>query len=160
MNRELVKKDNNFIGNLVNDPLSGLRSTFDKFFDDMCSDRNKLWDTFDNKNRFPKSNIVQKDNGLLFEIAIPGYDKEEIEITYCNNYLTIKANKQIKEDNHKYFLREIRKSSFERKWKLDNIYDEDNINANIEQGMLTIFVPYSKDYLDNLNPKIKNIEIK
>lgn len=157
MNKSLVKRTDSIFNDL--NPV-GLRTTFDNFIDEIISDRNRLWNVFDSKSKFPKTNIIENEDGLVFDIALPGYKKEDIEITYTSNTLKVKASNITKnEEKDKYHLREVRSSSFERSWKLDDIFDEEKMNASMEDGLLNISVPYSEKFLEENIPKVKKISI-
>ena len=87
-----------------------------------------------------------KDNGSSFELTadLPGVKKEDIALSYENNYLTISANqdetKEEKDDKGNYIRRERRTGSVSRSFYIDNI-DEAKVDAEFKDGVLRINMP-------------------
>lgn len=107
------------------------RSLFDEFFNVPFSVKSM------------KANVIENDQNYLFEIEIPGYKKEEIKITYEDNYLIVEANKvESSEDakENKYLYKEITRGSVSRSFYVEEV-DEDNIKANYDNGILNITLP-------------------
>lgn len=79
---------------------------------------------------------------IYVEAELPGFRKEDIDITLENQMLTITA--QRKEDNDQknpkggYLLRERRYSRFQRGFTLPPTVDEQTVNAKLNDGVLTI----------------------
>jgi HSP20 family protein len=101
-----------------------------------------------------KCDIYEKDNKYHIEMDVPGFKKEDLKINLENNYLTIKAEKknEVKDDSKKYIRRERSYSKFERSIYLGDA-DEEHINAEYRDGILTIIVPKedekkSKKYIE------------
>ena len=101
-----------------------------------------------------KCDIYEKDNKYHIEMDVPGFKKEDLRINLENNYLTIKAEKknEVKDDSKKYIRRERSYSKFERSIYLGDA-DEENVNAEYKDGILTIIVPKqdekkSKKYIE------------
>ena len=101
-----------------------------------------------------KCDIYEKDNKYHIEMDVPGFKKEDLKINLENNYLTIKAEKKndVKDDSKKYIRRERSYSKFERSIYLGDA-DEENIDAEYKDGILTIIVPKqdekkSKKYIE------------
>ena len=60
-----------------------------------------------------KTNITENEDSYTLELLVPGFTKEDIEITLNDEYLTISANK--KEENKKeYLLKEINTYYYKR----------------------------------------------
>ncbi len=104
-------------------------------------------------------NIKENEEGFLVEIAVPGFSKNEIEITIEDGYLKIVAEKSNKEEEKEenYTRREFSFSNFNRNFKLPvNIDDEKKVKANYENGILKLNL--SKKEAPTEKPK-KVIEI-
>ena len=85
-----------------------------------------------------KTNITENEDSYTLELLVPGFTKEDIEITLNDEYLTISANK--KEENKKeYLLKEINTYSYKRFYYVGNIELSD-IKANLKDGILTLNV--------------------
>jgi len=113
--------------------------------------------TVDNLSRKSKASFdvdvsVDGDNYIL-EAALPGYNKSDIKISTENGILSISAQKEI--DKKDYIFSEMPKvSTVERSFKLAEDIDQDNISANIKDGMLTLTLPKQE------KKKAKEIKIK
>ena len=103
------------------------------FFDDMLSDLSA------EKNM--KCDIYEKDNKIIVEIDVPGYKKEDIKVECNKGNIVIRATNTEKEEENKKYLHRERKvyEKMERSFHFDDI-DEDSINAEFKDGILTITV--------------------
>ncbi|MBD8923126.1 hypothetical protein EGR52_06845 [bacterium] len=103
------------------------------FFDDMLSDISA------EKNM--KCDIYEKDNKIVVEMDIPGYKKEDIKVECNKGNIVIRATNTEKEEENKKYLHRERKvyEKMERSFHFDDI-DEDSINAEFKDGILTITV--------------------
>lgn len=102
---------------------------------------------FDNFfNNFENSkmmcDIYEIDGNYIFEIDMPGYNKDDINIDFDNGTLYIKAKKQnINNDEIKYIKRERNSyESLERSFYIGDI-NEDEIKAELNNSILKITVP-------------------
>lgn len=97
-------------------------------------------------SRFPFSDICVSPEGILhFELAVAGFDKEDIEISKEDDMLivkgTISEETQKDDEGMKYFQREISKRSFVKKFKLAPEYAEsEQIDASTTNGILLISI--------------------
>lgn len=102
---------------------------------------------------YPDTDIKRVDNAFVVQIDVPGYDKNNIDISYENDVLsvsgTVNEENEAKEDE-KYFVKERRMKSFSKKWILKNTTSK-GITAKCENGVLTIKVPLmeSEDKTEN-----------
>lgn len=102
---------------------------------------------------YPDTDIKRVDNAVVVQIDVPGYDKNNIDISYENDVLsvsgTVNEENEAKEDE-KYFVKERRMKSFSKKWILKNTTSK-GITAKCENGVLTIKVPLmeSEDKTEN-----------
>jgi HSP20 family protein len=88
----------------------------------------------------PAINVKENDNSYEVEVAVPGYRKEDFNISVDNGLLTISA--EHKQENEKkddnYTRREFGYSSFSRSFRLPENVDQDDIQANFQNGVLTM----------------------
>lgn len=105
---------------------------------------------------YPDTDIKRVDDAFVVQIDVPGYDKNNIDISYENDVLsvsgTVNEENETKEDE-KYFVKERRMKSFSKKWILKNTTSE-GITAKCENGVLTIKVPL-RESEDKTENKIK-----
>ena len=118
------------------------------FFDDMLSDlaeENKM-----------KCDIYEKDKKIFIELDVPGYDKKDIKVECNKGNIIIRAEKEKVEEHSKKYLHRERRiyGKIERSFHLEDI-DEDSINAEFKDGILTISVEKANE---DRNKKL--IEIK
>ena len=105
---------------------------------------------------YPDTDIKRVDNAFVVQIDVPGYDKNNIDISYENDVLSVSGivneENETKEDE-KYFVKERRIKSFSKKWILKNTTSK-GITAKCENGVLTIKVPL-RESEDKTENKIK-----
>ena len=77
---------------------------------------------------------------ISVEAELPGFRKEDIDITLENQMLTITAERKADAKNEKggYLLHERRYSRFQRGFTLPPTVDEQSVNAKLNDGVLTI----------------------
>ena len=97
----------------------------------------------------PDFKVDVKDNGESYDLTaeLPGLKKEDISLTYENNYLTIatknEQSKDEKDDKGNYVRRERGTSSMSRSFFIDNI-DEAKATADYKDGILSVHLPKSE----------------
>ena len=100
------------------------------------------------KDNRMKCDIYEKDNKYYIEMEVPGFNKEDIDISLKEGYLTVKAEKKMsneeKDENKKYLRKERNYIKTERSFNLGNI-DEENIDASFENGVLKIEIPKAEE---------------
>lgn len=134
---------------------------FDNFFDDFLSRRWPRLLDFNFPAGFerglPKIDILDHENEIEVQAALPGIKKEDLDVTINNQTLTIRTStKEEKkaEEKGKYFRREISRGEFQRTVSLPDNVDDSNAKAAFKDGILTITIPKTE------KSKRKNIEIK
>jgi len=95
----------------------------------------------------PSVNIKENTESFEVEVAAPGMEKQDFEITLEGNTLTIsstrKNNTEDRQEN--YVRREFSYQSFRRSIELaENIVDEKHIQAKYENGVLKLTIPKSE----------------
>jgi HSP20 family protein len=92
-----------------------------KEFDNVLSSWDIDMKTFSDlqpKTSFPKVNVSENDDSYEVEIAIAGFDKEDINLELKDNCICIKADKKQEhseaDENKKYLMKEISSRSFRR----------------------------------------------
>jgi len=107
----------------------------------------------------PAVNVKENDKNFEIELAAPGYNKNEFNITMEDGALTISAER--KEENEKkedkYTRREFGYSSFSRSFHLPKNISESDVKATFENGVLKLVI--NKRDSEKSNPK-KSIQIQ
>ena len=132
---------------------------FDHFFDDFLSrrwPRQFDWNLPARMERtFPKVDIIDHDNEIEVQAALPGVKKEDLEVTINNHSISIRAvTREEKKEEGKYFRREITRGEFQRVVSLPDNVDNDNVKASFKDGILKVTIPKTE------KSKRKSIEIK
>ncbi len=114
------------------------KTSYDNVFD--------LFDDFFNETRNThaglKIDVLEEDDNYVIEVETPGVSKENIEIHYENDYLTIDLKKEeVKEEKHKNYLHKERYiENATRSIYLKDI-DASKLTAKQDNGILTITTP-------------------
>ncbi len=125
--------------------------------------RNYFGDIFDDfmppkKEDNMKCDIYEKDGDYHIDMDVPGFGKDEIKIEAKKDYLTITAEKSSEvndEDKDKnYIHRERSYGKYQRSFYLHDL-DSDKVEAEFNNGVLSIIVPKKEETEDK-----KYIEIK
>lgn len=91
--------------------------------------------------------VVEDEDNYVVKASVPGVKPEDIEITYNKGVLTIKG--EIKDESEKttgqYHLRERRYGAFSRSISLPSTVETDNIQANYQDGILTLNLPKAEE---------------
>jgi len=113
---------------------------FDQLFPDMLQTEPFLI----SKNTWiPSINVIENKNNFEIEVAAPGFNKKDFNVSVDENILTISAEnkKELKEgeDEDKFTRQEFYYNSFERSFTLPQSIDLDKkISAKYKSGVLKI----------------------
>ena len=131
------------------------RSNFD-LFDDFFGD-----DFFNKKeSSLMKSDIKETKDKYIIEMDLPGYEKENINISLKDGYLSIsaKVNKEKDESNEEKFVRKERfYGECSRSFYVGDNVEQEDVDAEFKNGILRIDIP-KKD--ERVEKETKYIEIK
>lgn len=121
------------------EPLSWLRTEFDRFFDDL-SFRNFEPSVWQGRTRLPALEMEATDQGYRLTVELPGLSADDIEIDVTDGVLTISGDKreQREEKDKGFMFTERSYGRFERHVQLPAGADEDKIDARFENGVLAI----------------------
>lgn len=141
-------------------------TAFDKIFDDAFRGfYPELHKTYGiepfAKSSYPKVNVISFDDAVEIEAEIAGYNKDDISVQVEENILSIvgKASQLAEQtDKSVYLLRELKRSSFSRSFKLSDQLDADNIDATFKDGLLKLVIPRKKPTV--IEGKVNKIEIR
>lgn len=123
--------------------------TQDPFFRSLFNLNRVFNGDFDDEfNLVPGINVKEREKEYDVQVAAPGFEKNDFEITVDNGILTISAEKEKKEDEEKegFVRREFGYSSFSRSMSLPESVDEEkDINAQYKDGILKLTVPKKEE---------------
>ncbi len=95
----------------------------------------------------PAINVIESDKDYKVEVAAPGMTKEDFNIHLSeDNELVISMEKKTEtneedKQNKKYLRREFSYTKFQQALVLPDDVEKDKINANVNNGVLTIELP-------------------
>lgn len=93
-----------------------------------------------------KTDIRESDEGYKVEIDLPGFKKDEIQVSLENGYLTVSAEKGIEKDEKEdkkesYIHRERYSGACSRSFYVGDIVTEEDIKGEFKHGVLELFIP-------------------
>jgi HSP20 family protein len=112
-----------------------------------------------NCSKQPATNVFETEKEFKIELLLPGFAKEDVQISYHKNLLTIKVDKfekdEQKEDSFKYAHREFGVFNFEKQFKVPNSVNTEVIDAKFENGILNLVLPKKEEALEKSPVEIK-----
>jgi len=89
-----------------------------------------------------KTDVKETATSYEMKMDLPGFKKDEIQVSLKDGYLTIHAAKEIKEDKNGRFLRRERCAGVcERSFYVGKQLCEDEIRAEFKHGILKLTLP-------------------
>ena len=96
------------------------------------------------KQRWMPVNIYETDGGVAIDATLPGFERDDIAVTYNDGRLTIRAAHDAdscEEERHnhldrRYRHREVYRRQLERSFEIGDRYDTDLIQAELSNGVL------------------------
>ena len=132
------------------------RTLVDELFNNFL--RNDYHENYVNKcGVSPATNIFETEKEFKIEVLLPGFVKEDLQLNVHKNVLTVKVEKEEKENDegYKYAHREFGAKNFEKKYRLPKSVDAEKISAKFENGILNIELPKKEEALEKEPVEIK-----
>jgi HSP20 family protein len=129
-------------------PIFGLRREIDRLFEDTFAR--------DGNTFMPAVDIKETDNDIRIDLELPGMRPEDVEITAENGVLTIRGEKRSERkegEEGRFHVVERVYGTFMRTFTLPQGVDENQIQAEFDNGILSIRIPKAA------LPQPKRIEI-
>jgi len=154
----------NFERDLFKSPFEDL---MDDFLDGFFKNPQSVKDVLKSKSIYPKADVILENDKIIYRLSVPGIDKKDLRVIYetDESSLTVKYEKNeednTKNNNSKFLLKELRSSSFIRKFYIDkNIvnFDENGLQSKLENGILEIIIPIIVDNKEKGSVRVINIE--
>jgi HSP20 family molecular chaperone IbpA len=111
-----------------------------------------LWrDLFDTQSHFAAItqkvthpvDIFETKDGIRFEVAAVGLDKEDINIIVDGDQLRITYEKPNTPEETPIY-RGIKRSSFNTTWKISTKFDLSKLEASLDKGLLILSIPVAE----------------
>lgn len=142
-----------------------LRSSLfnDPFFSDLMTPRWGMLNRFFNEpeevmEMTPAMNIKEREKDVQIELAAPGLNKDDFQITLDNGILTISAEKESKQEEEKegFYRKEFSYNSFTRSVRIPETVDEEKeIEAKYSDGLLKLTLQKKPDLQHKKQKSIK-----
>ena len=108
-----------------------------------------------------KCDVKELDQSYQIDMQLPGYDKDDIEVSVDKGYLTVSAshkeNKEDKEDG-KYIRKECFTGSCQRSFYVGDAVKGEDISAAFNNGILSLTVPKAEALPQNETKQLVHIE--
>lgn len=95
--------------------------------------------------QLPAVDIQENDSAYMLEVELPGYDEKTIQVHVNSGMLTIESKKEevsekpeTEKQEDAYGIRERRRASFSRSFKLPENADPQQISAVFKNGILSL----------------------
>jgi len=84
-----------------------------------------------------------EDGTYVIQLALPGMDPKDVEVSLMDNVLTVKGERKADHDTagKDYFIREVAYGAFQRNFALPQAVDPGHVEAKYAKGMLEVRVP-------------------
>ncbi len=91
----------------------------------------------------PQANIYETKDKLMLEFELPGIDKDDIQLSFENNVLTVSGERRAEQSSEEknYHRLERLYASFTRSFTLPNTVSSEWITADYRNGVLYISLP-------------------
>lgn len=135
----MLMRTNNFPTLLTTQSATPVRLTnwLDEMFDDFNVPRGAF---------VPELNVYETEKEFQVTLALPGMNKEDIDISLENNTLVVSGERKFEEENGRRYHRvESRFGKFSRSLPLPDIIDSGKVSASYENGVLTVIIPKSEE---------------
>jgi len=100
--------------------------------------------------------VVQREDDIVVKASVPGVKAQDIDVSFEDNVLTIKAEKKLDFTDEKanYLIHERSVGSFYRALRLPDTVDSEKIDCSFEDGVLMVKLPKAEE------KKKKQLKIK
>ncbi len=92
-----------------------------------------------------KTDVHEKEDGYEMDIDLPGFKKDEINLSLDNGYLTVSAakalDKEEKDKKGKVIRQERYSGSSQRSFYVGEAVTEEDVKAKFEDGVLKLNIP-------------------
>lgn len=108
---------------------------FDTFFDDVFSN----WGI--RNSTIPSVDVYEDNNAFYIEAELAGYEEKDVNLNVEKHVLHISSEKVNNRKDTKYPIRERNFIKFDRSFSLPEGIEEDKIEAEFKNGILTVTLP-------------------
>ena len=112
---------------------------------------------FSRTDSMPAVNIREDEKKFMLDLAVPGIDRKDLKIDINEDILTISSEtKNESEESRDGFKRkEFNYASFSRSFQIPENVNQDKIEANYKDGILTVSLPKVEEEKNKITRQIK-----
>ena len=127
--------------------LNRLQHEFDRVFGNFFPAFGFSNDSEPSASWAPRIDVVETDDAFLFEFDVPGVSKEDIHVNLQDGILTISGERKTREleETEDVVRVERVKGHFYRSFSVPSAIDEKKIEANYENGVLSLRLPKAEE---------------
>lgn len=136
----------------INNFFDSFDETFSQIFSEVFEDQRRFKDIAKSKSSYPKTDVIAEKSKIIFRMAVPGLQKDDIDISLGDELLTVKYQKREKKEveptryyneEESFLSKEIKHTSFSRSWAIPQIDNGkiDEISSNLKDGILEVSIP-------------------
>lgn len=120
---------------------SYIDDVFNNFFNEISSFSYPT--SYNDRMLSPRTDIMENDSEYNLEMELPGVTQGNIDLKIDSNILTIEGKKEQSSEkkDHNYHMQERYYGSFYRYISLPSNIDEEHIEAQFKDGILSIKIP-------------------
>ena len=116
------------------------------FFDDKEMKKMEKELYGDHGKNMMKTDVKETETGYELEMDLPGFKKEEVEVSLKDGYLTVRASRGLDKDEQdkktgRYIRRERYRGACERSFYIGEDITEDDIRGQFSHGILKLMIP-------------------
>ena len=118
-------------------------NNLDRLFDQFFNDNSGMYKTYkivsanqNETNDDYEINIVK--DGAYLHFEVPGFNKTNLDVLIEGSELVIEGSRKIKMNG------EEKEKQLNRRVELHNLYDPTTVEATVEDGILTVYIPSFK----------------
>jgi len=118
-------------------------NNLDRLFDQFFNDNSGMYKTYkivsanqNDNNEDYEINIVK--DGAYLHFEVPGFNKTNLDVLIEGSELVIEGSRKFKMNG------EEKEKQLNRRVDLNNLYDPTTVEATVEDGLLTVYIPSFK----------------
>lgn len=97
---------------------------------------------------YPHVDVIDHEKDVLVRAAIPGVNKEDLDLSVQEDHLLLKGHTHYPEEKEgRYYYREISGGAFERSITLPCPVDPDKAQARFHDGLLEVTLPKAQQVM-------------
>lgn len=137
---------------------TALPTTPTRLWDDVFGNPwQRLWTTDDETRAWsPSAEVIEQPDAYVIKAEVPGLEADDIEVNLAGDRLTLRGERkhESKREGEHYQFCERQYGAFERAFTFPTSVDQNHVDAEIANGILTIRV-VKKDHGKSTKIKVK-----